>query len=66
MKKTFNYEKNFQQEKIAIGRKTDAFYHYSAANRQKRTWGGIPHSLSRDGDCGVKKTTNWHKVLKIY
>jgi hypothetical protein len=27
LKKPFNYEKTFQQEKIAIGRETDSFYH---------------------------------------
>jgi hypothetical protein len=29
LKKTFNFEKTFQQEKIAIGRETDTFYHHS-------------------------------------
>lgn len=37
LKKTFNYEKTFQQEMIAIGRETDAFYRHSCANRQKST-----------------------------
>jgi hypothetical protein len=52
LKKTFNYEKTFQRESIAVDRGPDDF---SMINTQSGKSYIGRYSLLRDGDCDVEK-----------
>jgi hypothetical protein len=64
LKITFNHEKTFQQEKIVVGRETDAILDYPYTNIRERKQEGIPHTLFGYGDCGVRKKQ--HEQLNVF